>query len=208
MTLVTTLTFDVDMDSPDDFSNAARVTSPTYAGAGALRFNPTAAVAYWQKNIGSSPTVLVYRARVRYDTKPSSNQTVVLCGFVNGVAQMGLGFDATNNQFAIFDGGVLVNRGGPTITTSQWYTIDVRINVVANPWVVDARIDGVALTQTTGAFAASTFAHYDLGTIGESLTYTLLFDSVDISHTSGDYPITDVVATPTSYWPTQSKMRW
>jgi hypothetical protein len=206
-TIVYTQTFDVDDGSPEDASNWSRVTSPTFAGAGALRINPTGAVGYWHKNAGATPATFVYRVWLRFDTKPSSNLNRVVNCFAGGVGEMALGFDSTANKFGIFDGGAIVNTGGPSISASQWYRIDLRVNASANPWVVDAQVDSSALTQTTGAYTASTFNRYDLGTDSESLTYDLIFDSLDVSHTGADYPITDAPSTATLRV-IRSNLRW
>ncbi len=196
-------TWDVDLGAPDNSANATRVTSPVHAGAGALRLNPTAATAYWLKNAVGTPNVLVYQAWARFDTKPVADLLRVLYGFASGIGSAGLGFNFSANQFAIFNGGF--NPGGPTVSAGVWYKLDARFDARANPWVIDAMVDDVALTQRTHGLAAATFADYRLGTSSESLTYDLIFDDLLVSHNAADYPIS--FATPSLYTPIPMRVR-
>jgi len=185
-----TQTWDVDLGSPDNWANAAQSTSVFRQGGGSLRLNPAAAVAFWLKNLSPAPSQLVYRVWVRFDAKPASSlQNVVV---PNGsTTAMGVGWDFTANQFAIYDGNTLVNPGGPTVSLGAWNRIDLRVDASANPCVCDAMIDGTPLTQTTRAVAAGTFPDYRVGSTWEGLSYDLFFDDLSVSTNGADYPITD-----------------
>jgi hypothetical protein len=189
-TIVYSENWNVDLGAPDSSVAAARVTSPVYEGAGALRINPTAGVGYWSKNTpGADPNVIVYLIYARFDDFPAADLFKVLDVTADGVSNSGLGYDVSSNQFGTWDGTSALSVGGPTLSLNTWYRLDLRVNMSANPWVVDAKVNGTDLPQETLAFAASTVANYRLGSNSETDTWDLFFDYWFVSYTSSDYPI-------------------
>jgi len=73
------------------------------------------------------------------------------------------------------------------IEANTWYHIDLRINVVANPWVIEWRINGIPQTTFQPARAATTIASWRYGIIFAA-TGTYRFDDWILSTTTGDYP--------------------
>lgn len=70
---------------------------------------------------------------------------------------------------------------GPTLTVGSWYVIEVRIDMSANPWVMDWRYkaDGGSWsnqTQVTRAVAADTITIAWLGTSAGSPAATMVYD--------------------------------
>jgi hypothetical protein len=182
--------WNVDLGAPDNSVAASRVTSPVYEGAGALRINPAASVGYWSKNTpGADSNVIVYLIYVRFDDFPANDLFKVLDTTVNAVANCGLGYDVSSNQFGTWDGGGTLSTGGPTLVLGTWYRLDLRVNMSANPWVIDAKVNGANLPQETVAAVASTLGEYALGSDSSVDTWDGFFDYFFVSYTSSDYPI-------------------
>src|SRR5688500_9510090 len=151
-----------------DNANAARVTSPAYAGDGALRLQPTASVAYWTADaVGTDPDVVVYRAFVRFPSLPVVDLDILRAN-VDGVTYGGIAFDASESKFATVLDSVLATAGGPVIATDSFYRLDCKVDASTGTWTVDAQVAlgeaaGAALAQSSGSFASSTFPDYRLG---------------------------------------------
>ena len=96
------------------------------------------------------------------------------------------GVDSSSDVFTFGASGIAV-------TTGVWYRIDIRVNVVANPWLVDVQVDGSAAAQASIALAADTIgtsiANQGRPFSGASVTTDFYFDDLIISATAADYPI-------------------
>jgi hypothetical protein len=177
-----------------DNANVARVTSPVYEGAGALRLQPTASVAYWtETSVGADPAILVYRIFVSFPALPAIDLDI-LRGNIDGVTEGGIAFDTSESKFATSLDGTLAAAGGPVIEIDEWYRLDCKVDASTGTWTVDGQVAlgeaaGTVLAQRSGAFAASTFPDYRLGDSGSSGTYTAYLDEFDVSHTAADYPL-------------------
>ena len=140
-------------------------------------------------NVQTIPTfgagIFVLRTKVRFTALPTLSTTIV------GIPRAGA-----------FDAGVFLNvadskiyaradftagANGVAVTTGVVYTIDIKVNTTANPWVADATVNGVACSQSSGSQTADT-------TAGTIILYSgqngdVVFDDVALSITAADYPI-------------------
>ena len=195
MPIVYSQNWDVALGGDSVTGNCTRITSPTYAGAGALRIAPTAAAAYWIKNsVSGTPNCLVYRVYVNFATLPTVDISLAM-GFKTAAGEIGVYFDQTTGKLATGYDGVAGTGGGPVIVTDTWYCLDMKIDISVNPWTSDAQVDGVPLTQTTAPKAANTFetSTYRLGDTDTSTTYEWRADQLLVSHTVADYPLSETL---------------
>jgi hypothetical protein len=144
--------------------------SGTYALQNACLAN-TASYAY--KTISS--TKVVARRYVKFTSFPASNITVV-CDVSDGTNHCIFEIRSTGVIGARCAAGT--RQTGPTLLTGVWYCLEAQIDVSANPWTMDWRVDGVTQTQATGAVAASTLTRFLTGQYATSNqdAYTVTFD--------------------------------
>lgn len=174
--------------------------SPTFStstkrnGDRALRANPSAAAQRWASVTGMfSGTVGVLRMYVNIASHPTSD------AWVGGLNVSGLGcglaYKSSDGKYYAASGdgtgACVFGATGITLSTATWYRIDIKVNVVANPWLIDVQVDGSALGQASKALAATTLttASVWLGTDGSSETFDIYYDDICTSVTSADYPI-------------------
>src|SRR3990167_7083696 len=133
-----------------------RGTAPTFdttivrTGLRALNCKATLGSSYAITPTFSS-SVYVGRIYIRFVILPTLTCTV-LEG--RGASNVGVYYKASDSK--IYAGYGLLNLGatGVAVTTGIWYRLDFRFNVSANPWTIDAQIDGSAVGQSTNAVAA------------------------------------------------------
>jgi hypothetical protein len=77
---------------------------------------------------------------------------------------------------------------GVSVTTGQWYRLDVKINKTANPWLCDVQVNDTACGQASEAVGATDVTAFVIGTIVVA-TYSSNYDDICASVTAGDYPI-------------------
>lgn len=168
-------------------------TTTVRSGSRAARLNLSASAnpAAFETTRGVSGTLLVGRAYVRFATLPSINFNVFSVLASSSGFRAGAIFNASDSK--IYPGYDLTNIGssGFTVTTGQWYLVDIRVNVASNPWLIDVSIDGNTLTQYAPANAADTLTTVAFGRSASAagLTVDMFVDDVIFSATSGDYPI-------------------
>jgi len=102
-----------------------------------------------------------------------------------------LRFNVSTSKFAIgFGSGGSFTDVGPTLVADQWYRVDIKIDMSANPWTLDCQIDGGTNVQVTTGQAASTLGFTEFGTdVTTDSTYTGNVDDWVRSTTTADYPI-------------------
>lgn len=84
--------------------------------------------------------------------------------------------------------GGLVAATGIVVNLGQWYLIDMRYNVSANPHELDIQVNGVALPQLTLATPASTLNAIRWGWTGPN-TGRVHFDDIALDESGVTYPI-------------------
>lgn len=78
-----------------------------------------------------------------------------------------------------------------TITRDVWHLVDLRVNVSANPWTVDWRVDKTAQTQNSFTHAATDLDFFIIGSMDSASGVLTYFDDWVIADASGDYPLND-----------------
>lgn len=130
----------------------------------------------------------VARFYVRFATLPDLSGPFFLFSFTGG-ATAGAFFYQPDSKIVAYGSATSFGASGITITTGQWYRIDVKVDSSANPWLIDVQVDGVACGQKSDAQASSTAVSAALLYIGAGTTANLFFDDLVISQTAADYPI-------------------
>lgn len=184
----------------DDNQNVALSSLQSQTSPNSIRFNLVAQSGRWkivEQSGGTDPAVVVYKAYVYFASLPSAD-SYWLCCVRTGGGDGGLAYSAADAKFCLADNGVGTKGpvGGPTITTGTWYTLDCRVDMTDSPWEIDGRINGTALTQFSSGFAAGTIPDYRLGPWINNITVDAYMDTLDVSHTFGDYPLLGSAAGP------------
>lgn len=166
-------------------------TSTVRNGARSLRCNPTASTAYVTSPALGSLNTVVTRVAVYFATLPNVDREVATYTSHTGA---GLYFKASDSKLypGYNSGTITFGSTGVTVTTGQWYYIDIKINASTNPWTIDVSVNGATTTQLIRSVAGQTTSdNLLLGFIGGSTTADVFYDDVVISLTGVDYPIGD-----------------
>lgn len=182
----------------DNSTEATFSTSTVRSGARSLRMNLTASSATMGSNYGVpvafGGTAGVLRGYIRFTTLPDTNFPLLLLT-TGSTHQVGLVYQSSDGKlYAGRDnnGTLTVGASGFTPVTGQWYQVDIRVNVAANPWLVDVQIDGTALGQASIALAASTISIIRCGRNYSGVhttTVDCFIDDILMSSTLADYPL-------------------
>ena len=149
-------------------------------------YKTVAAACYFTKTISGSPTYLVERIYVYFTTLPSAQTPLLMFTPVAGQFLRLDYYSATQKLGVNF--GALAPQYGPTITTGQWYQIDIRCYCGGATHTIDWAVDEVDQTQATYDQAASTFNGIRTGNTAV-VTLDAYVDDIVVSATSGDYPL-------------------
>jgi hypothetical protein len=165
-------------------------TTTVRSGSRSLRANPAAATDTRVTRSGLSGTMWVARVYVNFTTLPDADAGLLM----SNLASAGVGFKLSDSSIGPvhYVGSTLTFSGSRiAVTTGQWYRIDLKVNVVANPHRIDVSVNGVACTQGSNAVAASAHSGVDLGVHRASGTVSAdaFFDDYIDSLTSGDFPL-------------------
>jgi hypothetical protein len=166
-----------------------------HSGTNAWRVTTTAQTSYYSLPATGFTTMLVAHWWLYFVTLPGATtpiQSVAIHNSMDGK----LFFNATSGKLAIGATSGYAN-GNVTVATGQWYRIDARFNVAANPWIIDWQIDGVDQGRYSPAFASDTASTQGSFALGSSTSQTcdVAIDDIVVSSVSGDYPISDGVVT-------------
>lgn len=173
--------------------NATFDTTTFNNGLRAIRVNPAAAEGVAATIAPISGTVAVWRYYINVASAPTANRVEGACAGNAAVARiMGLAFNTADSKwYPGEDDGTTVTLGAAGVTLSAgWHYVDVKVNVVANPWTIDVQVDGTPLTQLTRALAADTLLIMDVGNrLNAATTCDIYCDDLIVSLTAADYPI-------------------
>jgi hypothetical protein len=163
-------------------------TTTVRSGLRSIRINPSAGSAHLALASGLFTTnKLVVRFYIRFATLPNSTTQL----FDNSA--VGVFFQSSDNKIYAggFSGSNQLGATGISVTTGQWYRIDLKIDSSANPWLIDVTVDGVACGQLSFATGASSVGSGSIrmGNPISSTTMDAFYDDIIISTTEGDYPI-------------------
>jgi hypothetical protein len=166
----------------------------TFHGTGlrSYKFSPAGAVSNLTKNL-ASPTVGVVRCYIRFNSLPAASTN--LMAFVTSGSFAFFNYNQATNKFrvAVTGNGATGADVGPALNANQWYRVDFRADVSANPWKLDTKIDGSTETQFTNGLAATTFSSFKIGGLIDTSigtpTLTVYIDEIILSTTGADWPI-------------------
>lgn len=129
---------------------------------------------------------MVARFYIQFATLPDIDTLLANMAGGNGI---GVGFKVSDNTIRPASNvtGPVFGATGVVVTTGVWYRIDVRVDVSANPWLVDVQVDGVATTQHTVATSPGLTSLTLCTTVVG--TADMFFDDVLVSNTFADYPL-------------------
>jgi hypothetical protein len=161
------------------------VTSPVHAGTYALRCNPAGAAQYMQKTVTGDRVVL--RMYVRFDTLPSADCDLFTIRDAGGLS-FRFKYIQASNKFQVVFGSTDPQLSSMTVSTGQWYCVELNVLLNAATRTCDWQIDGTAQTQSASTQTASTVAALRIGT-GNAETYTCYYDDLIVSVTNADYPL-------------------
>lgn len=154
--------------------------------AGALWTAKPAAVLRFALRLASLPTADVAELAKLPSTGTNSNLRL---GYKQSTNKLTLSFGTSTAVTS----ATLV-EASTTVTAGQWYAIEIKVDLSANPNTASWRIDNVAQTSTSTAQAANNVNGLYLGTNWAGTpadTFTANYDDVLLSQTAADYPIGD-----------------
>lgn len=156
------------------------------SGERSIRANAAAQTTGTTMGITVSTQVVVARFYIYFTTLPTTNRVYPLfCGTGN---YGGVSFEVSDSKIYARTNSVSGSTGF-TVSTGQWYRVDMKLNTSANPWTCDIQIDGTAIGQASSATAAQTITQIRLFVSSANWTGDFYIDDLVISYTSADYPI-------------------
>jgi len=164
------------------------VTSPVKNGARALSCAGAVNQASYFKTSSNNSAIKVVKIDLYFNNLPVSVSGII-AGNVNGG---GAYFNPSDSKIYCGFGIADIGSTGVAITTGSWITFDVRVDMSANPHVVDVKVNGTSCSQHTKAISASSELVVNIGNVrgGSGNETTIYCDNFAISHTAGDYPLT------------------
>jgi hypothetical protein len=163
-------------------------TSTVRSGDRSLRLNPSAAAINISSLI-SPPTIHVARFYIYFTTLPSADTQLYRIATATGPPSLGLGFHQSSGELRCSRGSNTFNStgSGVSVTTGQWYRIDIKIDSTSGAKTCDASVNGSALGQVTGSDTEAPAAIRICNSTTASGDW--FYDDVIMSQTSGDYPL-------------------
>lgn len=160
-------------------ANATFNTNASFLRSGlrSLRCNGTASTTAWASSAAAGSFV-VCRGYVYFTTLPSVSFSIIV-GSSDG---RGAWFKAADSKIYAAADAATMGATGVTVTTGQWYRLDVSCNGTN----VDVQVDGVAC----GQLVTTSLTPADIR-IGANITVTvdMYVDDVLLSATAADYPL-------------------
>jgi len=157
------------------------VTSPVYEGSRALRCLTSAQNVQLQKTFTADNT-LGCKFAVRRIHAVDEAGILFRVTNTDGTRKIQVQniSDALNLRYDIGAGDVTIDTG-PTFTQNQWFLVDLRVNISANPWAFGWKVDGIDQGDFTVADAATTFDRIDIGTFGFDMNWETAMDKIMVS---------------------------
>jgi hypothetical protein len=178
--------------TPDVFSAATTGTSSAsgaavHSGLWARYVNKTAgASVYVAKNGFTTFTVLSFA--VRLGTLPSADVTSLVT-FNDSATPLYLGYQASTRKLTLRWGANTAAVATSEVTAGTWYTVDMEVDVRANPNTARWQLDGVAQPGVNLAAAAQTVTDVRFGSAVSGDVFGAHVDDIVHSKNFDDYPI-------------------
>lgn len=174
------------------YTNTINVFSTTTvrSGARSLRANPSAATcSSLASSAQYSSVIAVIRVYVYFTTLPTTNSLWIALAAASGSSKGGVYYKVADGKLYARSQSGVDGATGISVTTGQWYRIDIKVNATTNPNLIDAKVDGVDLGQVSDPVAGSTLTDVSLLASLANLSCDVYVDDLLVSGTSGDYPI-------------------
>lgn len=139
----------------------------------------------------------VVRCYIRFSTLPDGDCLLLYGAKPTPSRNVGIAFHQSDSKIypAFDDGNATFTLGstGASVTTGQWYRIDLKIFTQSTTFTIDAQVDGIALTQlAVSGQTAGQIANVEIGVFGAgvgAVTCDVFYDDLIVSQTDTDYPI-------------------
>jgi hypothetical protein len=167
--------------------NTSFSTSIVRSGSRSGRANPTSSTGALTSTAFPSSSLFVIRCYVYFATLPNATCELITTNAAPG-SRVGAYFNSSDNK--IYAGNSTSNLGatGVTVSTGQWFRIDVKIDVSTSSWLIDVSVDGTSCGQRNNSAAPTSYTWLNLGTLTD-VTQDIFFDDFIMSNTLTDYPI-------------------
>lgn len=130
----------------------------------------------------------VVRFKVMWTTLPST--ATLIAWFDGGTSLPGIRYNGGNLE--LYQKATGSNAVGPAVVAGRWYTVEMKWDTSANPWLGSWQVDGVPYGNVSAASAAATRTGLLFGN-DLSATQTMYVDDIVCSQTLADYPFGDGV---------------
>jgi hypothetical protein len=163
------------------------------SGNYSLRVSKSSSADFVAKSNLGGGTVITMRLAIRFSVLPTADQAELLKIDIGTGGDAVLGFNFAAKKFTVgFAGGTAQSGPASALVDALWYRIDLRVNVAADPHVIDWQVDGEPMPQASAAGGADTFAGtVNLGSTVSGDGFGALYDDVLVSLAAADYPVGD-----------------
>lgn len=135
--------------------------------------------------------VVAARVYVRLATLPVANVTELLTVDLAAGSDLRLGYQASTQRLTLRFGSGALTQATTAIAAGTWVRLDARVTANTNPRRAEWQLDGLGQPAISASAAPSTVRTLRLGSNVGADRYTINFDDIVVSATSGDYPIGD-----------------
>ena len=166
--------------------NGSFSTGTVKSGARSFRLNPSASSSRLTNTTAfGASSIYVVRCYVYFATLPNANVAIVTTG-TSSASGNGVYFVSSDGTLRNGNGPSSVEASGASVTTGQWYRIDLLVNV--SSVAISSQINGVGIA-TRNSLTAGTQTAISFGNNTTSVTADMFFDDILITQTAVDYPI-------------------
>lgn len=175
-----------------EFTNTAGtlsiVTSPVRSGTYALRANPAAATGIVTRSIyGADQNFIGFvRLYLYIASLPSGNDAIIRFSTTTNTNRAGIRLTAGGALQLINSSSVQVGSDSSTLSTGQWYMVELRIDATTNPGTLEARLNGQVFAAGSNNIQGS-WARIQLGSMTAATTADLHFDDIAVNDNSGSF---------------------
>lgn len=173
-------------------------TTTVRSGLASFRANASASQPGFDSSITSSNFVYV-RTCVNIASLPASNALITEVYNNGGNKDVGVCVTSTGN-FVLFarsaaGAGTTIGTSAVAYATNTWYVLEYKVDMSANPWNVELRVDGTSVVSSTFTAAASTVNVYSIGCAALTIatmtfantTMDIYYDDMGVNDTTGSF---------------------
>ena len=144
---------------------------------------------YVQRPVSGSTLVLRFAVRLASLTMAQGGTHLVWIPQANG-DYVRFEFTTSSNKFFLWWNGGNYAYSTVVVAAGAWYVIDLKVDLRANPHILDWRVNGITQTRITKAASPTTVTSLLFGTnYGLDPAFTAHYDDIVVSQTVTDYPM-------------------